>query len=363
MGETVPRYVTPQQLRIGLHVHVDLPWTDHPFTFSSFKIRSLDQIQTLQSLGLTRIRYSPGKSDCEPLPEAPMDDTPLPVAPRDDPVYDAKRERIERLSAQRRRAAACEREFLSAARAMKSINHNLFAQPGMAREEASKLVQTMTDSLLVEADIAIHLMKDKIGGDDVYFHSLNVALLAMTLAKELKAPAELIHALGMGAVFHDVGKLNLPDRITRKMDPLTRQEAIALQQHCAFGLEIGQKLYLTPDAMNVVAQHHERVDGSGYPKGLKGPQIQCPVPEIRHIEIRPDGDDRAAGRLGRYRAYLPCWPGARARHLVEPEGRADMGRSQRRQAGQIPLGICPARRLAIVPISARPMRRISGTGH
>jgi putative nucleotidyltransferase with HDIG domain len=305
MGETVPRYVTPQQLRIGLHVHVDLPWTDHPFTFSSFKIRSLDQIQTLQSLGLTRIRYSPGKSDCEPLPEAPMDDTPLPVAPRDDPVYDAKRERIERLSAQRRRAAACEREFLSAARAMKSINHNLFAQPGMAREEASKLVQTMTDSLLVEADIAIHLMKDKIGGDDVYFHSLNVALLAMTLAKELKAPAELIHALGMGAVFHDVGKLNLPDRITRKMDPLTRQEAIALQQHCAFGLEIGQKLYLTPDAMNVVAQHHERVDGSGYPKGLKGPQIQCPVPEIRHIEIRPDGDDRAAGRLGRYPAYLP----------------------------------------------------------
>ena len=273
MTEPTTAYITPGQLRIGLHVHVDLPWTDHPFTFSSFKIRSLDQIATLQSLGLARIRYSRAKSDVDPLPEAPADQAPLPAAPRGDPVYDAKRERIERLSAQRRRAAACEREFLSSARAMKSINHNLFAQPGMAREEARKLIQTMSDSLLVEADIAIHLMKDKIGGDDVYFHSLNVALLAMTLAKEMKAPAEAIHALGMGAVFHDVGKLNLPDRITRKMDPLTRQEAVALQQHCAFGLEIGRKLELTPEAMNVIAQHHERVDGSGYPKGLAGPQI------------------------------------------------------------------------------------------
>jgi putative nucleotidyltransferase with HDIG domain len=266
-------YISPQQLRIGLHVHVDLPWTDHPFTFSSFKIRSLDQIATLQSLGLTRIRYTRAKSDVDPLPEPLVDEALPPPTPRDDPIYDAKRERIERLSAQRRRAAACEREFLSSARAMKSINHNLFAQPGMAREEASRLIQTMTDSLLVEADIAIHLMKDKIGGDDVYFHALNVALLAMTLAKELKAPAEAIHALGMGAVFHDVGKLNLPDRITRKMDPLTRQEAVALQQHCAFGLEIGRKLELSPEAMTLIAQHHERVDGSGYPKGLMGPQI------------------------------------------------------------------------------------------
>lgn len=273
MGEPTSQFVSPQQLCIGLHVHLDLPWTDHPFTFSSFKIRSLDQIETLQSLGLARIRYSPARSDVEPLAEPLIDEPPPPTAPRDGPVYQAKRERIERLSAQRRRAAACEREFLSSARAMKSISQNLFAQPGVAREEAARLVQTMADSLLVEADIAIQLMKDKIGGDDVYFHSLNVALLSMTLAKELKAPPEAIRALGMGAVFHDVGKLNLPDRITRKLEPLTRQETMALQQHCAFGLEIGNKLYLPAEAMSVIAQHHERVDGSGYPKGLKGPQI------------------------------------------------------------------------------------------
>jgi putative nucleotidyltransferase with HDIG domain len=273
MGEPTSLFVSPRQLRIGLHVYLDLPWTEHPFTFSSFRIKSLEQIETLQSLGLSRIRYSPARSDGEPLPAPLVDAPPPPAAPRDGPVYQAKRERIERLSAQRRRAAACEREFLSSARAMKSISQNLFAQPAAAREEATRLVQTMADSLLVEADIAIQLMKDKIGGDDVYFHSLNVALLSMTLAKELKAPPEAIRALGIGAVFHDVGKLNLPGRITRKLEPLTRQEMTALQQHCAFGLEIGRRLDLPAEAMSVIAQHHERVDGSGYPNGLKGAQM------------------------------------------------------------------------------------------
>jgi len=60
-------FITPQQLCIGLHIHLDISWMDHPFTFSSFKIKSLDQIATLQSLGLERIRYSPSKSESEPL--------------------------------------------------------------------------------------------------------------------------------------------------------------------------------------------------------------------------------------------------------------------------------------------------------
>ncbi|MBP8190246.1 MAG: DUF3391 domain-containing protein, partial [Aquabacterium sp.] len=66
-------YITPEQLCIGLFVHLDLTWTQHPFTFSSFKIKSLDQIATIQTLGLTQVRYSPEKSDCQPLPPPPPD--------------------------------------------------------------------------------------------------------------------------------------------------------------------------------------------------------------------------------------------------------------------------------------------------
>jgi len=265
-------YITPAQLCIGLHIHLDLAWTEHPFSFSSFKIKSLDQIGTLQSLGLTRIRYTPSKSDGKPLQvPAGVAPEPTPAPPHDeDPLYQAKRARVERLVAQQARVAVCEREFLSSARAVKSINQNLFAKPERAREEAETLVQAIADSMLTESDIAINLMKDKTGGEEVYFHSLNVTLLSMMLAKELKAPREAIRLIGMGAMFHDVGKLDIPDRIVRKTDALTKPELSLLQQHCAYGVETGRKLGLPNEALMVIAQHHELMDGSGYPKGLKG---------------------------------------------------------------------------------------------
>ena len=272
---TTNTYIAPSQLSVGLHVHLDLPWTDHPFTFSSFKIKNLEQIVTLQGLGLKRIRFSKAKSDSEPLavPKGiPAEPTP-PVSPADNPLYQAKRARVDRLLAQQSRVAKCESQFLNSARAVKSVNQNLFAKPAQARQEAESLVQGIADSMLTESDIAINLMKDKTGAEDVYFHSLNVTLLSMMLAKELKAPSEAIRLIGMGAMFHDVGKLDIPDRIVRKFEALTKPELSLLQQHCAYGVETGRKLGLPNEALSVIAQHHELADGSGYPKGLKGNDI------------------------------------------------------------------------------------------
>ena len=58
--------VTPDQLCIGLFVHIDLPWFSHPFSFNSFKIRSADQLKTLRGLGVTHFRYDPERSDVQP---------------------------------------------------------------------------------------------------------------------------------------------------------------------------------------------------------------------------------------------------------------------------------------------------------
>lgn len=266
-------FISPAQLLIGLHVHLDLPWTQHPFTFSSFKIKSLEQIMTLQSLGLERIRYSPAKSDAQPLALPAEPPPPPPHSPGDDAAYAAKRARIERLLAQQQRAAACEREFLSAARALKAMTQNVFARPEQAREEGLALIKTMADSMLTDADVAINLMKDKIGGEETYHHALNVTLLAMMLAKELKAPPEAIRVMGVGALFHDIGKLELPDSLVRKTEVLSKPERGLYQQHCVYGMDIARKLGLSSEATTIIAQHHEHMDGTGYPKGLQGQTI------------------------------------------------------------------------------------------
>lgn len=265
-------YITPAQLCIGLHIHLDLPWTRHPFTFSSFKIKDLEQIGTLQMLGLTRIRYTPTKSDGKPL-KIPPSSSPQPTAPKlhqDSPLYQSKQARVTRLLEQQARVALCERTFLSSARAVKLINQNLHSNPAQAREDAQVLVKVIADSMLTECDIAINLMKDKVGYEEVYFHSLNVMLLSMMLARELKEPFDKIQLMGLGAMFHDVGKLDIPDRILRKIDALTQPELSLLQQHCVFGVETGRMLDLPDEALMVIEQHHELMDGSGYPKGQKG---------------------------------------------------------------------------------------------
>jgi putative nucleotidyltransferase with HDIG domain len=95
----------------------------------------------------------------------------------------------------------------------------------------------------------------------------------MIVAKELKAPPEAIRLLGTGALFHDIGKLDIPDRVTRKTSPLTKPEVALLQQHCAYGVEIGRRMELSGEVLNIIGQHHEHVDGSGYPKALKHSQI------------------------------------------------------------------------------------------
>jgi putative nucleotidyltransferase with HDIG domain len=266
------RFLDPSQLCIGLHVHLDMPWTEHPFAFSSFRIKSLEQVAAIQSLHVARVRFSPDKSDAAPLPAPALGEAAPPAEPVPETVagFEAKRRRLERLAAHRAQLAACEKQLLSSARVVRSINQNLFARPEEVKREAVQLVAGMAASLLVDVDIAIHLMAEKLGGEETYHHALNVALLAMMLGKELGLDARAVHLIGVGALFHDIGKLDLPERIVRKTDALTRAEASALQQHCAVGVEMARRLALPPEVAGVIAQHHEQVDGLGYPKHLAG---------------------------------------------------------------------------------------------
>jgi putative nucleotidyltransferase with HDIG domain len=281
-SRTGEHFIKPEQLCVGLYIHLDLPWISHPFPFPSFKIGSPDQITTIQGLGLRELRYSPAKSDGRPLVDPLRDsqaallefaEAPPAQHAEDDPAFLAKQARIDRLAAQQARIAVCEREFLNTTRQMKAVRQNLFSRPDQVCELASEAVARLADSMLVDAEFSVHLMSDKLGNDDVFGHSLNVALLSMMVGKEMKLPADEIRLLGLGALLHDLGLANIPGQIKNKTEPLTRAEETLMQQHCALGVALGKTLGLPAEALLVIAQHHEHNDGSGYPKRLLGPQL------------------------------------------------------------------------------------------
>jgi putative nucleotidyltransferase with HDIG domain len=268
------------QVQIGLYIYLDLKWFQHPFAFSHFKVKTEDQLRILHGLGLATVRVDPALSDI-PVPTPDSAPKPAPVAPAvvspesraESPVMAAKREMMERIREQRENAARIEQAFVNTARAIRDIDRNLFSQPAETIRVAGKLIGQITDSILSAPELAINLMGDKLGGEEVYVHSLNVTMLSMMIARDIKLPHEVASLLGMGALLHDVGTKNIPDKVLNKLDPYNHAEQALVETHAHGGFEIGQKLGLAAPALAIIRDHHEMFDGSGYPRHLQGEAI------------------------------------------------------------------------------------------
>ncbi len=289
-------FVTPEQLSIGLFVFIDLPWFSHPFSFNSFKIRSPDQIETLRGLGVKRFRYDPDRSDAPQFPASTASaqtgsnadsanrgiaagaNTATPEAAPDaeaeaDPTLAAKRERIARLQQRREQINNVERAFVKAASIVRGINRSLLSRPRECMEEVGALIDQMAQVFLEAPDLTLHVMGEKAGGEEVYFHGLNTSILCLMLARDLGVAGEDARLLGLGALLHDIGLMEIPDRVLKKTEELTRAETELRKLHCEYGLRLAQKVGLPDVVQKIIHQHHEMMDGSGYPQALRGEAI------------------------------------------------------------------------------------------
>ncbi|MEZ5609724.1 MAG: DUF3391 domain-containing protein [Rhodocyclaceae bacterium] len=275
MDEAVS-YVSADQLRIGLFVFVDLPWFRHPFAFDRFKIKTQSQITQLRELGVPRFRIDPARS--ETLVSAPAvsaADTTLASepAPPEDPDASARAERRARSAARRARIARVEGAFARAGQAVREANRNLVARPTESLAALNQVVGEMATSMLSASEVTLHAMADRIGGTDTYCHELNTAVMSLMLARQLELPEALVPMLGLGALVHDIGLAEIPDKVVKKREPLTHAEAELRKLHCEYGLKRAHQIGLPPPVLAIIGQHHEYWDGSGYPKGASADRI------------------------------------------------------------------------------------------
>ena len=271
--------ISVDQVREGLYIRLDT-WMNHPFLFNGFKIRNGKQIEALRAAGIRELTYIPAKSDCEPLPRIP--DRMAPVtsvsAVQPDPELEAmwreKAARRQKVAERRAAIAQCEQRFNKSVASVKTLLKGLFARPRESVGQAKMLVSDLVDTLLTEKDVVIHLMGSKVGDENAYYHALNVTVLSLLLAKEAGLAAEEMRALGLGCLLHDIGKERVPSQILLKRTPWTPAEYHFYQQHVVYGIEAAQRLpNLTAGALEVIALHHEMMDGSGYPGHLMGERI------------------------------------------------------------------------------------------
>ena len=282
--------VVIEDLQVGMFVHLDLGWWAHPFALSSFLITSPDQITTIRGLGLKQLRWSPDKSRLAHTPQPPGDvgdgdaivvgggaphtDDGAPTPPAETALVAvppaAPGPQVAHVSALAQQHAArelCEQQYGEAGRAWHAAQRLVPRAPEQAREVTEALTRALLDKLMVDREMCVRVISDA-GGDRVSGHALNVTVIALLMGRVFGFSEDDMLDLGVGALLHDVGKLELPDRVRHADLPLSPRELQAYREHVGLGVALGQRMGLSEGALAVVAQHHEMADGSGFPARL-----------------------------------------------------------------------------------------------
>ncbi len=140
-------------------------------------------------------------------------------------------------------------------------------------DQQSKVIGSIVDELLLVVrsnDEILTILTDAYLFDEyLYQHSFQVTLYSIAIAKELGYLAEDLRLIGIGALLHDIGKLMVPKEVLTKPEHLSSEEFETMKQHTRYGFNLLRNLHsISLIVAHCAFQHHERIDGSGYPRGL-----------------------------------------------------------------------------------------------
>ncbi|MET4897043.1 HD-GYP domain-containing protein [Sphingomonadaceae bacterium jetA1] len=269
-----------RQVENGMYVHaLHCSWLDNPFWRNSFLIthdRDRDQIREHvphATIDLSRGRgpmVTPVTGECIPEPaEIPIDPPAAPIAITTNTTPKRARRRkplseVERVHATAARTAASVAELFREARLGKAIRTC----------DLMPMVEDIARATVRGNATMIAVTRLKTQDRHTYVHSVAVGAMMMGLARHLGFSDDDIHVAGMAGLLHDIGKTHIAAAIVDKPGALTREELREMRRHPVLGyhmlLDIDD---LDPRILDVCRHHHERMDGTGYPDELKGPEL------------------------------------------------------------------------------------------
>lgn len=267
--------ITVDQLKVGMHLKEFCgSWMEHPFWRTGFVIVDPKDIKTILASSIKEVWIDVSKGDDVPVGEVAVSqaeseaqveaDLQQAALDRRDvgPVSTAvELERAAKICAQSKQAVI---SMFQEARMGKAVDTG----------GAKKLVEEISDSVARNPSALISLARLKTVDDYTYMHSVAVCAMMVGLSKQLGLDAEQTRAAGLAGLMHDLGKALMPMDVLNKPGKLTDAEFAIIKTHP----EEGHRLLLTgqdvdPVVLDVCLHHHEKTDGSGYPKGLKADEI------------------------------------------------------------------------------------------
>ena len=274
--------VPADQLSLGMYVMLPTGWLDHPFLLNQFLLKTPDQLAKLKSCKLEQIQINLAKSKLprdwklqqegfsEPLVDAQESDE-VPAWNPDTLVPDQLLEALhdKKLQPEQRSQAVYDHS--------KELMTRLLDSPTAENLKASKkAIGSITDLILSDDQTATNMLRITSHDFYTYTHSVNVGVTSIMLAKALFGQSDRhdMHELGAGFFLHDLGKVNIRPEVINKSGRLDDDEMRHMRTHPYKGYKLLEKSgQLSEEARIIILQHHERADGTGYPKQLKDRQI------------------------------------------------------------------------------------------
>ncbi len=209
--------------------------------------------------------------------------------------------------------------------ALESLNEEARENRPLTLSKVNNVSSVLVNRILENNNVMLQMAALKAISEYTFSHSVNVAIYAINLGRLLGLNEESLKGLAMAGLLHDIGKMSIPPEIIEKPEKLTPQEFEQIKSHSIKGyLRLTTKTKDLPrETINAVLQHHEKLDGSGYPNGLQGSFIHL---WARILSIADIYDAMTSDRCYR-EAFLPhetveyllslCSQGSLDRELIE----------------------------------------------
>jgi HD-GYP domain-containing protein (c-di-GMP phosphodiesterase class II) len=258
-------------LQFGMYIaELDRPWTETPFMFQGFCLRTAQQLQGLRKF-CRHVYVDPDRSDSA-APRRSSSVAALASTPgfaiRGNASYSERADvRTEMRSAHV--------IYAQSAKALKDLFRPLERGSAALDAEAVQLsVARLADSVVRNPDALLLVSKMREKSVAAHARALQVAIYMMVFARFLALEREEIGLLGLLGLLQDIGKTRLPVALLEKQEPLTPQESEMVKKHVELSAHIlNITSGLPPKLAALALLHHERQDGNGYPRGLKAYQI------------------------------------------------------------------------------------------
>ena len=257
--------VSVEELQFGVFIaELDRPWTETPFMFQGFILNSDKQLETLKKF-CKKVYIDPEKG--ADLPGGKGGGPSVLATIKDKVKYEERSSVDAELPIARAAAQKAEgvlKDMFSAVQAGKALD----------APRVKEAVSSMTDSVVRNPDAMLLLSKIKQKGEHTLDRALGVSIYMITFGRYLQLPREQLDLLGMLGLLQDIGKTRVPEALLDKAGTLSGAELAVCKSHVGHSVDILKETPGLPTNLPALAAlHHERYDGTGYPKGLKGQEI------------------------------------------------------------------------------------------